>query len=126
MGHANARLTFHGRCLPVRRVQMEGRLVAHVAVELGVSRQCAHRRVRRFDEQGWADLQTRGRQCRPGSRAQVPLARASLPRCLSASAETPGAEAMQHDHVQCVPRCRLPLPFAQVTACSSEVCKTIS
>ncbi|TDD66677.1 hypothetical protein E1298_40135 [Actinomadura rubrisoli] len=43
MGHANARLTFHGRCLLVRRVVQDRRPVAHVAAELGVSRQCAHR-----------------------------------------------------------------------------------
>ena len=38
MAHANARLTFHGRCLLVRRVRMQGTAVAHVAAELGVSR----------------------------------------------------------------------------------------
>jgi transposase len=54
MAHANARLTFHGRCLLVRRVRMQGTAVAHVAAELGVSRQCAHRWVRRFDGAGWA------------------------------------------------------------------------
>jgi transposase len=59
MGHANARLTFHGRCLLVRRVRMQGRPVAHVAADLGVSRQCAHRWVRRFDAQGWPGLHDR-------------------------------------------------------------------
>ena len=59
VSHANARLTFHGRCLLVRRVRIEGRPAAHVARELGVSRQCAHRWVRRFDEQGWAGLHDR-------------------------------------------------------------------
>ncbi len=34
MGHANARLTFHGRCLLVRRVVFDGRPVAHAAAEL--------------------------------------------------------------------------------------------
>jgi len=43
MAHANARMTLHGRRLLVRRVRLEGRPVAHVAKELGVSRQCAHR-----------------------------------------------------------------------------------
>jgi transposase InsO family protein len=61
--HANARLTFHGRCLLVRRVRMEGRPVAHVAKELGVSRQCGHRWVGRFDVEGWAGL--RDRSSRP-------------------------------------------------------------
>ena len=31
MSHRNARLTFHGRCLLVRRVRSEGMPVAHVA-----------------------------------------------------------------------------------------------
>jgi len=59
VAHANARLTFHGRCLLVRRVRGDGRPVAHVAKELGVSRQCAHRWVRRFDELGVEGLQDR-------------------------------------------------------------------
>ncbi|MFI9561444.1 IS481 family transposase [Nonomuraea endophytica] len=63
MSHANARLTVHGRMLLVRRVRMQGRAIAHVAKELGVSRQCAHRWVRRFDERGWAGLHDRS--CRP-------------------------------------------------------------
>ena len=58
MSHANARLTFHGRCLLVRRVRVEGRPAAHVARELGVSRQCAYRWVRRFDAEGWAGCTT--------------------------------------------------------------------
>ena len=48
MSHANARLTFHGRFLLVERVIGDHRPVAHVAKELGVSRQCAHRWVKRF------------------------------------------------------------------------------
>lgn len=59
MAHANARLNFHGRRLLVERVRGEGRPVAHVAKELGVSRQCAHRWVRRFDEEGWDGLHDR-------------------------------------------------------------------
>lgn len=59
MAHANAQLTVHGRCLLVRRVRGDGHPVAHVAKELGVSRQCAHRWVRRFDEFGLAGLQDR-------------------------------------------------------------------
>lgn len=49
MAHANARLTVHGRRLLVERVRVQGRPVAHVARELGVSRQCAHRWARRYD-----------------------------------------------------------------------------
>jgi transposase InsO family protein len=58
MGHANARLTVHGRLVLVERVAA-GRPVAHVAKELGVSRQCAHRWVRRFGEGGPAGLADR-------------------------------------------------------------------
>jgi transposase InsO family protein len=63
MSHANARLTVHGRGLLVRRVVFDGRPVAHVAAELGVSRQCAHRWVKRFREQSWDGL--RDRSSRP-------------------------------------------------------------
>ena len=59
MAHANARLNFRGRCLLVQRVRGDGRPVAHVAKELGISRQCAHRWVRRFDEEGWEGLEDR-------------------------------------------------------------------
>ena len=52
MSHANARLNLHGRRLLVTRVIDEGRPVAHVAKELGVSRQCAHRWVARYQAEG--------------------------------------------------------------------------
>jgi transposase InsO family protein len=70
--HANARLTFHGRCLLVRRVVFDRRPVAHVAAELGISRQCAHRWVKRFVEQGWDGLYDRSsRPVRCPSRTPV-------------------------------------------------------
>lgn len=56
MAHRNARLTVYGRGLLVHRVRVQGRPVAHVAKELGVSRQCAHRWVARFDAEGEAGL----------------------------------------------------------------------
>lgn len=56
MAHVNARLTVHGRRLLVHRVRVDRRPVAHVAKELGVSRQCAHRWVKRFDAEGDAGL----------------------------------------------------------------------
>ncbi|MEX1906802.1 IS481 family transposase [Janibacter sp. Y6] len=56
MAHANARLNLHGRRLLVMRVVDDGRPVAHVAKELGVSRQCAHRWVARFRAEGEAGL----------------------------------------------------------------------
>ena len=56
MSHRNARLTFHGRRLLVRRVRGEGMPVADVARAMGISRQCAHRWVARFDAEGEAGL----------------------------------------------------------------------
>jgi transposase InsO family protein len=66
VAHRNARLTVHGRRLLVHRVRVEGRPVAHVAKELGVSRQCAHRWVARYDsdgEAGLADRSSRPHHC---------------------------------------------------------------
>ena len=59
MSHRNARLTFHGRRLLVQRVRSEGMPVAHVAQAMGISRQCAHRWVARFDAEGEAGLDDR-------------------------------------------------------------------
>jgi transposase InsO family protein len=59
VGHRNARLTFHGRCLLVQRVREQGQPVAHVAKAMGVSRQCAHRWLDRFDTEGEAGLHDR-------------------------------------------------------------------
>lgn len=58
MSHRNARLTPHGRRLLVERVH-QGMPVAHVAKAMGVSRQCAHRWVKRFDTEGAAGLEDR-------------------------------------------------------------------
>lgn len=59
MSHANARLNLYGRLLLVERVIRHGRPVAHVAKELGVSRQCAHRWIARFRAEGEAGLAER-------------------------------------------------------------------
>jgi transposase InsO family protein len=59
VSHANARLTVHGRALLVDRIVNGQRPVSHIAAELGVSRQCAHRWVRRFRQQGMAGLADR-------------------------------------------------------------------
>jgi transposase InsO family protein len=59
VAHRNARLTVYGRRLLVERVRVDGRPVAHVAKELGVSRQCAHRWVARFDAEGEGGLADR-------------------------------------------------------------------
>ena len=64
--HANARLTFHGRCLLVERVLRQGRPRAHVAAEMGVSRQCAGRWVARYlteGEDGLHDRSSRPHRC---------------------------------------------------------------
>jgi transposase InsO family protein len=57
------RLNEFGRSLIVERVLVQGRPVSHVAKELGVSRQCAHRWVRRFLAEGGPGLGDRS--CRP-------------------------------------------------------------
>ena len=65
MSHANARLTIHGRLLLVSRV-LSGRPVSHVAKELGLSRQCVHRWVSRYrqeGENGSLDRSSRPRSC---------------------------------------------------------------
>lgn len=56
MSHRNARLTPRGRQLLVERVRDQGMPVAHVAQAMGISRQCAHRWIRRYDEEGAAGL----------------------------------------------------------------------
>ena len=55
MSHANARLTPAGRLTMVQRIAA-GRPVAHVAAEMGVSRQTASRWWRRFRAEGTAGL----------------------------------------------------------------------
>jgi transposase InsO family protein len=59
VAHANARLNLHGRRLLVSRVIEDGRPVAHVAKELGISRQCAHRWIARYRAAGDAGLHDR-------------------------------------------------------------------
>jgi transposase InsO family protein len=74
VAHANARLTVHGRLLLVARVLGDGRPVAHVAKELGVSRQCAHRWVARFraeGEVGLLDRSSRPHHCPRRTPAEV-------------------------------------------------------
>jgi transposase InsO family protein len=58
MSHRNARLTPFARRLIVERVQA-GQPVAHVAKAMGVSRQCAHRWINRFNEAGDEGLEDR-------------------------------------------------------------------
>ena len=65
MSHVNARLNIHEKLLLIRRVTVDNRPVSHVAKELGISRQCAHRWVARFRSEGTAGL--RERSSRPWS-----------------------------------------------------------
>ena len=74
MAHRNARLNVRGRCLLVERVVDLGRPVAHVAKELGVSRQCAHRWIRRYRLEGASGLHDRpSRPRRSPTRTAVEL-----------------------------------------------------
>lgn len=59
MGHRNARLNVRGRRLVVHRVRVLGWPVAHAAKAMGISRQCAHRWLARFDAEGDAGLEDR-------------------------------------------------------------------
>lgn len=68
MVHRNARLAEAGRLILVQRV-LSGRPVSHVAKELGVSRQCAHRWVSRFRQQGLAGLRDRSSRARTHPRS---------------------------------------------------------
>jgi transposase InsO family protein len=52
--------------------------VAHVAKELGVSRQCAHRWVARFDAQGWDGLADRSSRPRSSPRRTSPEREAAV------------------------------------------------
>ncbi|MCU1446985.1 MAG: putative insertion element transposase [Cryobacterium sp.] len=54
MGHPNPPLTMRGKLILSQRVVLDKRPVAHVAKELGISRPCAHRWVRRYRECGAA------------------------------------------------------------------------
>ena len=70
MSHRNARTTPVGRRLIVER-HRAGWPQAHIAKAMGISRQCAHRWVARFDIEGDAGL--RDRSSRPHStRARRP------------------------------------------------------
>jgi transposase InsO family protein len=72
VSHANARLNLHGRRLLVRRVIGGRRPVAHVAKELGISRQCAHRWLARYRTEGDAGLHERSSRPRSSPRRTSP------------------------------------------------------
>jgi transposase InsO family protein len=52
VAHRNARLTVHGRLLLVERVVVDGRPVAHVAPELGISRATGYKWLARWRAEG--------------------------------------------------------------------------
>jgi transposase len=93
MAHANARLTLHERVLLVRRVRVDGRPVAHVAKELGISRQCAHRWVRRYDEDGWAGLRERSSRPHRVANRTSPAAEQAVLACRQSIRQGPAAIA---------------------------------
>ena len=71
MSHRNARLNFRGRQLLLERVRVQGWAVAHAAKAQGISRQCAHRWIQRFDEHGEQGLHERSsRPCRQPRRTR--------------------------------------------------------
>ena len=74
MSHRNARLTPHGRRLIVERVQ-SGQPVSHVAKAMGVSRQCAHRWVNRFNEAGNDGLEDRSSRPHTSPNQTAPTSR---------------------------------------------------
>ena len=90
MSHANARLTLHGRALLVRRVRFDLRPVSHVAKELGVSRQCAHRWVARFDSEGWDGLVERSSRPRSMPRRTPPAVEAAVLEARTRLRQGPG------------------------------------
>ena len=80
MSQVRPQLSVYGRWLLVQRVQ-EGRPVAHVAAELGVSRATGYKWWRRWREEGPAGLQSRS--SRPLTTRRV-VALDSLTRTLAA------------------------------------------
>lgn len=59
MSHPKARRTYHGSLSLVERLIGQGCAVTYAAKAHGVSRQCAHRWIRRFREHGEASLHDR-------------------------------------------------------------------
>ena len=117
MPHRKARLTPRGRLLLVERVR-SGMPVAHVAKAMGISRQCAHRWVRRFDEEGIAGLEDRSSRPHHMPTATDPkrvarvLAARSQHRCgpaqlaqLTRVPERTVTRILRRAGVPCIPEC---------------------
>jgi transposase InsO family protein len=59
MSHRNARLTVHGRRLLISRIVIDGRPVAHVVKDLGISRATGYKWLARWRSEGQAGLTDR-------------------------------------------------------------------
>ncbi|MBF6468659.1 IS481 family transposase [Nocardia beijingensis] len=94
MVHRNARLAPAGRLILVRRV-LSGRPISHVAKELGVSRQCAHRWVSRFRAQGRAGLLDRSSRPRRSPSVTPPELAGEVLRLRQAERLGPAALALR-------------------------------
>lgn len=89
MGHANARLTVHGRMLLIERVLVQRRPVAHVVKELGCSRQTGYRWLARWRQHGPAGLVDRPSGPRRSPRRLPPQVEASVLACRERSRRGP-------------------------------------
>jgi transposase-like protein len=58
VSHRNARTTYQGRLLIVDRFR-DGWNKAHIAAAMGISRQCVHKWIGRFETEGLAGLEDR-------------------------------------------------------------------
>ncbi len=85
MAHRSARLTVFGRQLLVQRVEILGKPVAMVAIELGISRATAYKWLRRYRTEGPSGLADRS--SRP-QRSPRSLPRAAVETILAARVET--------------------------------------
>ena len=103
--HRNARLAPAGRMILVQRV-LQGRPISHVAKELGVSRQCAHRWVGRFRSQGVAGLVDRSSRPR---------------RSPTATSSTVASELLAARQAERVGRDELALRFAVSASTASRI-----
>lgn len=73
MSHSKARLNLNGRLLLVDRVRVQGWKVAHAAKAMGISRQCAHHWLKRYDQHGEAGLHDRSSRPHAMPRRTSPL-----------------------------------------------------
>jgi len=93
--HANARLNAFGRQLLIDRVVHQGRPVAHVAHELGISRQTGYRWVRRWHAYGPAGLLDR--PSRPRSSPTRTAAAVEDTICAARMRDRSGPDALAAD-----------------------------